>query len=71
MSTTSITQRPIPKVAAVAVLVAGIAVGSLTLSRHDTVQTPGPTHPAAPLSQPAQHHTWHPTTAGGRVMIGS
>lgn len=72
MSTTSITHRPAPFIAA-AVAVAAIAAGSVALAVSQNA-----THPSAPAQQshtsvqsntpPNQH--FHPTTSGGRVMLG-
>lgn len=75
MSSTSIHHRPVPfyAAAAAAVAVGALAVGSVALAvSHDAG------HPGAPGGQPRtsvqqsppRAHHFHPTTSGGRVMLG-
>lgn len=73
MTTLTIHHRPAPLIAAAAA-VAAVAAGALALSvSHDS------SHPSAPGQQsqvsvhksaPGVHH-FHPTTSGGRVMLGN
>jgi hypothetical protein len=72
MSTTSISHRPAPFIAAAAA-VAAIAASSvaLSLAQHDT-------HPSAPAEQSQtsvgsdtqRAHHFEPPTSGGHIMVG-
>jgi len=72
MSTLSIHQRPAPFIAAAAA-VAAIAAGSVALAvSHDTSAPSAPaqqSHTSVQQDAPPAHH-FHPTTSGGRVMLG-
>jgi hypothetical protein len=71
MSTTSITQRPIPRAGIAAAVVAAVAVGGLTLAQnlsHDGT----PSAPAQSQQQQAPQGPHHHfvTSSGGKVMLG-
>jgi hypothetical protein len=72
MSTTTITHRPVPLIAAGAAVLAVVA-GSLVLSVEHESGTPAAPPDSAqitvPKGQPQAHH-FHPTTSGGRVAVG-
>jgi NAD/NADP transhydrogenase alpha subunit len=69
MTTTSINHRPAPFLAAAAA-VAVIAAGSvaLSLSHHASTSDQQP-QPTSVVHAQRAHH-FHPTTSGGRVMLG-
>ena len=72
MSTTSITHRPAPFIAAAAAVVA-IAAGSVALSvslhSSDPTAPAERSHTSVRTDTPRAHH-FHPTTSGGHVMLG-
>ena len=68
MSTSSTMHRPTPY-AATAAVVAAVAAGAVAMSLSGSPSTsPDPSVQNHPDS--THHFVWHPTTAGGRVMIG-
>jgi hypothetical protein len=72
MTTLSIHHRPAPLIAAAAA-VAAIAAGAVALSVSDSANDPSAPGKQAQTSvqqdAPRAHH-FHPTTSGGRVMLG-
>jgi hypothetical protein len=72
MSTTLISHRPAPFIAA-AVAVAAIAAGSVALSvsqsTHDP-SAPGDQSQTSVGHDTTRAHHFHPTTSGGLVMVG-
>ena len=71
MTTSTIHHRPAPFIAAAAA-VAAIAAGTVALTlSHDSDQPGGPgQQPQTSVQQNAHTHHFHPTTSGGRVMVG-
>jgi hypothetical protein len=72
MTTLSIHQRPAPFIAAAAA-VAAIAAGSVALAVSHDADAPGApaqqSHTSVQQDALRVHH-FHPTTSGGRVMLG-
>lgn len=71
MTTSTIHHRPAPFIAAAAA-VAAIAAGTVALSlSHDNDQPGGPgQQPQTSVQQHRPGTHFHPTTSGGRVMLG-
>jgi hypothetical protein len=71
MSTATITHRPFSFAAAGAAVAAVAAIGVVIVSQDGTTTTPtspgGFTHPE---TQTQQSHHFHPTTSGGRTLVG-
>ncbi|MDX6360997.1 MAG: hypothetical protein QOH37_4051 [Nocardioidaceae bacterium] len=70
MSTASITHRPISFAAAGAAVAALAAIGVVIVSQDGTTTTPSPSGFAHPSVQTHQTHHFHPTTSGGRTLVG-
>jgi hypothetical protein len=68
MTASSINQRPAPFIAAAAA-VAAIVAGSVALSVSHHASAPGQQQPTSVVHTSRVHH-FHPTTSGGRVMLG-
>ncbi len=67
MTTSAITHRPVPFIAAAAA-VAAIAAGSVALSLSHDASDPAP-QPSVSHVQTTRTHHFQPTTSGGRTMI--
>ena len=69
MTTLSIHHRPAPFIAAAAA-VAAIAAGSVALAVSQDANEPSAPAQQSSVQQHTQTQHFHPTTSGGRVMVG-
>jgi len=68
MSTVPITRRTVPLATAAAATTAVLAFAGLMLAQNNAGSSPSGTH----TDSQAQHHdTWHPTTSGGHIELGT
>jgi hypothetical protein len=73
MTTSTITHRPHHRPAsfiAAAVAAVAIAAGSVAFSVSHRADAPGPPPPTSVGHDTSSAHQFHPTTSGGRVMLG-